>query len=79
MRSVLKTLKATRFFNEEPIAVVNEGLLQYLDSQEKTVLGRNVHQLLKRFGGIWITPDISKRSRMLNGYQMKNFRITKND
>jgi len=54
-------LKATRFFKENPIAVVNEGFLPYLDLEGKSAFARNVHQLLERFGGIWITPDISKK------------------
>jgi len=49
---------ATRFFVEEPIAVVNEGLLPYFNRDERTVLARNIHALLEQFGGVWITPDI---------------------
>ncbi|MFB3764983.1 MAG: class I SAM-dependent methyltransferase [Methanotrichaceae archaeon] len=56
-------LKATRFFGERPIAVVNEGFLDYLDLEEKTIFARNVHRLLERFGGIWITPDIPTKAQ----------------
>lgn len=53
-------LRAARFFKEEePLAVVNEGLLTYLNFDEKTAVARNVYQLLERFGGVWITPDLS--------------------
>ena len=51
-------LSASRFFAEGPIAVVNEGLLAYLDRNERTTLAKNVLTLLERFGGMWITPDI---------------------
>lgn len=47
-----------------PVAVVNEGLMRYLTFDEKTVLARNVHDLLERFGGVWITPDISLKSAL---------------
>jgi O-methyltransferase involved in polyketide biosynthesis len=52
---------AAESFRKEPIAVVNEGLLRYLNFNEKTVVARNVHELLERFGGVWITPDITLR------------------
>jgi len=56
-------LRATRFFEEKPIAVINEGFLQYLGLEEITVFAKNIHQLLSRFGGIWITPDISTKAQ----------------
>lgn len=56
-------LRATRFFEEKPIAVINEGFLQYLGPEEITVFAKNVHQLLARFGGVWITPDISTKAQ----------------
>jgi len=51
-------LSATRFFTDAPIAVINEGLLSYLNRAERTTFAQNVHTLLERFGGVWITPDI---------------------
>ena len=51
-------LAATRFFGDAPTAVVNEGLISYLDRAERVALAQNVHALLERFGGVWITPDI---------------------
>jgi O-methyltransferase involved in polyketide biosynthesis len=53
--------KAAESFRNEPIAVVNEGLLRYLNFDEKATVARNVHELLERFGGVWITPDITLR------------------
>ena len=52
-------------FKVKPIVVANEGLLPYLNFEEKTALAKNIHQLLERFGGVWITPDISTRDRAL--------------
>jgi O-methyltransferase involved in polyketide biosynthesis len=57
-------LTATRFFEAKPIAVVNEGLLPYLNHEEKATLAKNVHQLLECFGGVWITPDISTQTQV---------------
>jgi O-methyltransferase involved in polyketide biosynthesis len=43
----------------KPIAIVNEGLLRYLNFDEKTKAAKNIHCLLEKFGGLWITPDIT--------------------
>jgi O-methyltransferase involved in polyketide biosynthesis len=53
--------KATRHFKKEPVAVINEGLLRYLNFNEKGIVAENVRKLLERFGGLWITPDISMK------------------
>jgi len=49
------------FRRDRPIAVVSEGLLQYLSSDELDQVARNVHALLDAFapGGLWLTPDFS--------------------
>lgn len=44
-----------------PVAVTTEGLLRYLTFEEKTHLAANVHEILRRYGGWWITPDIHLR------------------
>jgi len=41
-----------------PVAILNEGLLMYLDDAEKRRLAGNVHDVLARRGGVWITADI---------------------
>lgn len=46
------------FVSERPVAVTTEGLLRYLTFEEKTQLAANVHEILLRYGGWWITPDI---------------------
>src|SRR5690242_19330780 len=40
------------------IAIVNEGLLMYLDEAEKEKLCRIIHKVLEQRGGYWITADI---------------------
>jgi O-methyltransferase involved in polyketide biosynthesis len=40
------------------IAIVNEGLLMYLDKNEKEKLCNIIHKVLKERGGYWITADI---------------------
>jgi O-methyltransferase involved in polyketide biosynthesis len=47
----------TRFPKGE-IAIVNEGLLMYLDTFEKEELCKIIHNILKERGGYWITADI---------------------
>ncbi len=48
----------TRRFAPGPLAIVNEGLLVYLDTEEKRKLYSNIHSVLKEHGGYWITADI---------------------
>ncbi|HEY3415140.1 MAG TPA: class I SAM-dependent methyltransferase [Armatimonadota bacterium] len=42
-----------------PVAIINEGLMQYLTRAELRSVAAIVHDVLDRFGGIWITPDFS--------------------
>jgi O-methyltransferase involved in polyketide biosynthesis len=54
---------ATQHFqHDQPIAVVNEGLFQYLNVSEMETVVHNVHDLLADFGGMWITPDFSLKA-----------------
>lgn len=50
--------KAAAHFKGERFAICNEGLLMYLDMEEKAAMAKNVHSVLKRNGGYWITIDI---------------------
>lgn len=45
------------------IAIVNEGLLMYLDLHEKENLCSFIHEILKQRGGYWITADIYIKNR----------------
>jgi O-methyltransferase involved in polyketide biosynthesis len=55
---------ARHFSKEKPIAVIHEGLMPYLSLEEKEGLARNIHALLKSFGGWWITPDFTTRKEL---------------
>jgi O-methyltransferase involved in polyketide biosynthesis len=56
---------ASGFSTEQPIAVVNEGLMRYLTFDQKATYAKNVRALLTKFGGVWITPDISLRQALV--------------
>jgi O-methyltransferase involved in polyketide biosynthesis len=50
------------FATAQPVAVTTEGLLRYLTFEEKAMVAANVHDILQRYGGWWITPDIHLRT-----------------
>lgn len=50
-------------FPAGPIAIINEGLLMYLELEEKEKLCKIIHDVLKERGGYWITADIYIRSQ----------------
>ena len=41
-----------------PVAILNEGLLMYLDDAEKRRLAASVRDVLASRGGVWITADV---------------------
>jgi O-methyltransferase involved in polyketide biosynthesis len=45
-------------FDKGPLTIVNEGLLMYLNTEEKQKLCKMIHGVLKERGGCWITADI---------------------
>jgi O-methyltransferase involved in polyketide biosynthesis len=45
------------------IAIVNEGLLAYLNEQEKEKLCSIIHDILLERGGYWITADINLKNK----------------
>lgn len=47
-----------------PIAIVQEGLLMYLDDAEKAALAATVRGVLLERGGAWITADVYVRSAL---------------
>ncbi len=53
-----------KFDPQQPIAIVNEGLLQYLSLEEKQTAAENIYKILSRFGGCWITPDLDSKIQM---------------
>lgn len=60
-------LQCASAFGGGPIAVTTEGLLRYLTFDEKRQLAANVHELLSRHGGMWITTDIHLRQFASHG------------
>jgi O-methyltransferase involved in polyketide biosynthesis len=60
----LNTLDESEFknvvnrFGPGPLAIVNEGLLMYLNAGEKKQLCTNIQDALKQRGGCWITADV---------------------
>lgn len=55
---------------EGPIVFICEGLLPYFSYKEKTILIKNIIHLLKKHGGVLITPDISSKERIKVMLQM---------
>lgn len=51
-------IKIIDLFPPGPITIVNEGLLMYLNNNEKSILCQIIHKILKQRGGYWITADI---------------------
>ena len=47
------------FETQQPIAIISEGLLPYLNRTEKVALAGNIRQLLCKYNGVWITSDVS--------------------
>jgi O-methyltransferase involved in polyketide biosynthesis len=45
-------------FADGPIVIVNEGLLVYLNNEEKEQLCSIIHKILSKHGGYWITADV---------------------
>jgi O-methyltransferase involved in polyketide biosynthesis len=59
--------KCTEIFDRNsPVAVINEGLLRYLNFDEKRIVARNIFDLLSEFGGVWITSDVAPKKFVLN-------------
>ncbi len=54
---------AVDYFPGGPIGVISEALLNYFTLEEKQRVAENIFALLSRYGGLWITPDISTKDR----------------
>lgn len=52
------------FITDKPIAVINEGLMRYLTFDEKRLVAQNIYDLLSKYGGIWITCDVTPKKFM---------------
>lgn len=63
--------KSEQFFTKgSQTAVICEGLLRYLDFDEKRQVAKNIHGLLSKHGGVWITCDVTPKKFISN--QNKN-------
>ena len=52
--------KCNKFFDDnQKLAIINEGLLRYLTFDEKRKVAQNIYQELKKYGGVWITCDVT--------------------
>ncbi len=51
--------KAIKHFKGEPFVVCNEGLLIYLNKDEQATLAGYIRNYFNKFGGAWVTTDIS--------------------
>jgi O-methyltransferase involved in polyketide biosynthesis len=63
-------------FPEGEIVIVNEGLLMYLNNNEKEKLCKIIYNILKERGGFWITADIYLKSQ-INKLELKLDKHTK--
>jgi O-methyltransferase involved in polyketide biosynthesis len=53
----------TGHFADGPVSIINEGLLMYLDKEEKIQLCNIIRNVLQSCGGRWITADIYVREK----------------
>jgi len=51
--------EVTDHFSEGEIVIVNEGLLMYLNREEKENLCKTIHDILKKRNGYWIVPTFT--------------------
>jgi O-methyltransferase involved in polyketide biosynthesis len=63
--------KALAIFGpDRPVAIITEGLLPYFSREEKTVLANNMHEILRRYRGVWIASDVHTKQ-----YRDATFRL----
>ena len=67
--------EVTDHFPEGEIVIVNEGLLMYLNREEKKNLCKTVHDILEKRNGYWIVADIYVKREFLEKYQNKDGRL----
>ncbi|MEI2583938.1 class I SAM-dependent methyltransferase [Scytonema sp. PRP1] len=54
-------IDADYLHDSEKVAILCEGLLLYLTFPEKERVCANVRNMLQRYGGVWITPDLNTK------------------
>jgi O-methyltransferase involved in polyketide biosynthesis len=61
--SPIETQNATKHLRpNEKVVITHEGLFQYLSMEEKKRAAETIRDTLKRFGGVWITPDFGHKA-----------------
>lgn len=58
------SVAAAAFKRDRPLAIITEGLFPYFTRAEKMTLAGNIHELLEKYPGIWITSDVSSKQEM---------------
>ena len=52
--------KCLKYFElSKPIAIINQGLMRYLDFGEKRLLASNVYSIIEPNNGVWLTCDFT--------------------
>lgn len=64
-------------FDAGEVAIVNEGLLMYLDTAEKRRLCHSIRRVLEQHGGYWITADIYIKREMEDPRMQQNDPLNK--
>ena len=55
-------IKCEQYYDSsKELAIINEGLLRYLTFDEKRIVGQNIYNMLKKYGGVWITCDVTPK------------------
>jgi len=60
---------AVEHFHSEKFGICNEGLLMYLNKEEKAIMAKNIRDLLSIGGGYWVSTDFvfnDVRNKLLN-------------
>ena len=59
--------KCLEYFDlSKPIAIINQGLMRYLDFDEKSALANNIYKIIKSNNGIWLTSDFTPAAFIKN-------------
>ena len=55
---------AAAFNHDRPLAVITEGLFSYFTRDERKALAGNIHELLEKYLGFWITTDVHTKQSL---------------
>lgn len=53
--------KCKEYLKNDEVAIINEGLFRYLTFEEKKKVAQNIYEILKEYGGVWITCDVTPK------------------